>query len=66
MLPRLIRCVYMDSFKLPAELRDALLAYLRSRPYAEVVDGVRALESLDKITEAPLMKSVTDVDIGRG
>lgn len=37
----------MGLFKLPADLRDALLAYLRSRPYGEVVDGVKALEGLE-------------------
>lgn len=32
---------------LPAELRDAILAYLKSKPYHEVADGVRALENLE-------------------
>ncbi len=34
------------NYLLPAELRNALLAYLKSKPYHEVVDGIRALENL--------------------
>jgi len=36
------------NYILPAELRDAILAYLKSRPYFEVADGVRALENLEQ------------------
>ena len=35
------------NYILPAELRDAILAYLKSRHYHEVADGVRALENLE-------------------
>jgi hypothetical protein len=34
------------NYMLPAELREAILAYLKSKPYHEVADGVRALENL--------------------
>lgn len=34
------------NYLLPAELRNALLAYLKSKPYHEVVDGIHALENL--------------------
>lgn len=34
-------------YTLPAELREAILAYLKSKPYHEVADGVRALENLE-------------------
>jgi hypothetical protein len=34
------------NYTLPAELREAILAYLKSKPYHEVADGVRALENL--------------------
>lgn len=33
-------------FRLPAQLRESLLRYLYSRPYAEVADGVLALTNL--------------------
>jgi hypothetical protein len=35
------------NYTLPAELREAILAYLKSKPYHEVADGVRALENLE-------------------
>ena len=35
------------NYLLPAELREAILAYLKSKPYHEVADGVRALEKLE-------------------
>lgn len=35
------------NYILPTELREAILAYLKSKPYHEVADGVRALESLE-------------------
>lgn len=35
------------NYTLPAELRQAILAYLKSKPYHEVADGVRALENLE-------------------
>ncbi len=38
-------------YKLPKEMRDAILTYFGTRPYNEVIAGVRALESLEKITE---------------
>lgn len=34
------------AFVIPAELRAGLLQYLMSRPYAEVAQGVQALEAL--------------------
>ena len=40
------------NYILPAELREAILAYLKSRPYHEVADGVRALENLEPHGEA--------------
>jgi hypothetical protein len=41
------------SYSLPAEIRDALLRYLVTRPYGEVADGVQALMSLRPLTEPP-------------
>jgi hypothetical protein len=35
------------NYILPAGLREAILAYLKSKPYHEVADGVRALENLE-------------------
>ncbi len=35
------------NYIIPAELREAILAYLKSKPYHEVADGVRALENLE-------------------
>jgi hypothetical protein len=34
------------NYLLPTELRTALLAYLKSKPYHEVADGIQALENL--------------------
>jgi hypothetical protein len=34
------------NYLLPFELRNALLAYLKSKPYHEVSDGIQALENL--------------------
>ena len=34
------------AYLMPAELRAALLQYLMTRPYAEVAQGVQALEGL--------------------
>lgn len=34
------------AYVIPAELRAALINYMMSRPYAEVAQGVRALEDL--------------------
>jgi hypothetical protein len=34
------------TFLLPAEVRDAVLRYLVTRPYSEVAEGVRALLDL--------------------
>lgn len=34
------------------ELRKALLAYLMSRPYAEVAQGVHALQALTALPES--------------
>ena len=34
------------NYILPAELREAILAYLKSKPYHEVADGIQALENL--------------------
>lgn len=33
-------------FLMPASLRDALLAYLSQKPFAEVADGIQALSNL--------------------
>lgn len=40
------------AYALPAELRAAILAYLMQRPYAEVAQGIQALEALAPL-EAP-------------
>lgn len=34
------------NYILSAELREAILAYLKGKPYHEVADGIRALENL--------------------
>lgn len=39
-------------YALPAELRAALLAYLMTRPYAEVVQGVTALQALTALPDS--------------
>lgn len=36
-------------YALPAELRQALLNYLYSRPYGEVAQGVQALMALEPV-----------------
>ena len=36
---------------MPQRLRDALLAYLRSRPYAEVAEGIALIEAMKEIKE---------------
>lgn len=43
----------MASYRLPEDLRDALMAYLRGQPYGTVVEGMKALEGLEKIDETP-------------
>ena len=37
------------TYKMPEALRIALLQYLMARPYAEVADGVVALQNLEVI-----------------
>lgn len=37
------------TYKMPEALRIALLQYLMARPYAEVADGVAALQNLEVI-----------------
>jgi len=37
------------NFLIPASLRDALVAYLSSRPFSEVNEGVTALMSLKPV-----------------
>lgn len=39
------------AFLLPAEARDALLAYLGNRPYREVAQGMQALLDLFPLPE---------------
>ena len=39
----------MKEYIIPEELVQALLSYLKSRPYIEVFEGVQALESLKAI-----------------
>lgn len=48
----------MKSYVLPEDVRNGLLAYLVSRPYGEVANGVRALEALAELPEAPAAKPV--------
>lgn len=36
-------------FYLPSSLRNALLGYLSSKPYAEVAEGVQALQALQPV-----------------
>ena len=36
----------MERFIIEKELIEALLQYLKARPYAEVYEGIKALESL--------------------
>ena len=38
------------AFVLPAALRNNLLTYLMSRPYAEVAGGVQELQTLQPLT----------------
>jgi hypothetical protein len=40
-------------YALTHELREALLAYLMGRPYAEVAEGVARLKALEPIPAAP-------------
>jgi hypothetical protein len=40
------------AYLLPASIRDQLLAYLVSRPYAEVAGGVAAIQGLAPAPEA--------------
>lgn len=40
------------NFVLPAALREALLRYLMGRPYAEVAEGVQALQQLPPLPES--------------
>lgn len=44
----------MASYRLPEDLRDALMTYLRSQPYGTVVEGMKALESLEELDETPM------------
>lgn len=46
-----------SAYVLPAELRAALLSYLMARPYADVAQGVQALESLAPL---PVTESTRD------
>lgn len=39
----------MTDYVLPSQLRDVLIAYLSRRPYEEVAQGVRMLESLQEV-----------------
>jgi len=39
------------TYLMPSSLRDALLSYLSSRPYAEVHEGVSALLALKPVEE---------------
>ena len=39
-----------NAFVLPAALRNNLLTYLMSRPYAEVAGGVQELQTLQPLT----------------
>ena len=51
----------MKNYILPEDLREALMGYLRTRPYGEVVDGMKALESLEEAPEsAPELKVVEE------
>lgn len=38
-------------YKLPKEVREALLQYLQSKPYAEVAQAIKILTSLEEIKE---------------
>ena len=38
-------------YKITKEIRDALIQYLSTRPYAEVAGGIQALQSLKEIKE---------------
>lgn len=46
----------MKLYALPENLRNSLIAYLVSRPYAEVANGVRELEALAALPEVPSAK----------
>ena len=48
------------AFILPAELRAGLLSYLMSRPYAEVAQGVQALEGLKPCEPACACQNTDD------
>lgn len=41
----------MKNYKINEETVQALLAYLGQRPYVEVVQGIEALQKLEKIDE---------------
>lgn len=39
------------AYKIDEQVVQALLAYLGQRPYAEVVQGIEALQKLEKLNE---------------
>lgn len=47
------------TYLLPASLRRSIIEYLSTKPYSEVVDGIKALESLREVADNPseLMRS---------
>jgi hypothetical protein len=54
------------AYLLPASIRDQLLAYLVSRPYAEVAGGVAAIQGLDPAPDpAPAAESAPEPAILR-
>ena len=51
----------MNYYKLPAELRDAIMDYLRTQPYGQVSEGMKAMEALEPIEEAsPKLEAVKE------
>ena len=47
----------MKNYKINEETLQGILSYLAGRPYAEVFQGIQALQSLDEIKE-----EITEVD----
>ena len=51
----------MKNYVLPSDLRDSLMAYLRTQPYGAVAEGMKALESLEEIKEPKPKVTLADV-----
>lgn len=41
----------MDKYVISADILNGILGYLMQRPYAEVANGIQALQSLEKLDQ---------------